>query len=141
MPRFPKKEADVVAQADAVIVGYTANPTVFPNADLAGLQAVRSSYQTGKDDQLDAQAKAQLATETKDGLLDSLETKMQTELKQSEVDTASGAEKLTLIDWGPKASPTASSAPGQPRAFSKYVNISKFQEFNLPVFLYSCILN
>ena len=39
MPRFPKKEADVVALADATIAGYTASPGDFPSADLAGHQA------------------------------------------------------------------------------------------------------
>lgn len=49
-------DVDVVALADAMIAGYTANPGDFPNADLAGLQAVRTQYQTGKDAQLDLSA-------------------------------------------------------------------------------------
>lgn len=121
MPRFPKKEADVVALADAMIAGYAANPGDFPNADLAALQTARDQYQTDKDAQLDAQAKAQLSTEQKDVSLDGLEDKMKNEIKQSEVDTASDPENLELIGWGKKAPPSPSNPPGQPRALDPIV--------------------
>ena len=121
MPRFPKREADVVALADAMISGYTANPGVFPNADVAALQAVRDAYQTAKNAQLDAQAQAQLATESKDTALDGLEDGMKTQLKQSEVDTTADPEQLELIGWGKKAPAQPSDPPGQPRALDPVI--------------------
>ncbi len=115
MPRFPKKETDVVALADAMIAGYTANPTIFTSADTVGLSAALDAFTTSKHDQTDKAALAQLATEAKDLKLDDLEGVMVNQLKLSEVDTADNPEQLTLIGWGPKATPTASTPPGQPR--------------------------
>jgi len=115
MPNFPRREPDVVALADAMIAGYQQNPAVFPHADLVALQGERASYQTAKNAQLDADAKAQLATEAKDGVLTTLEDLMKVQLRQSEVDTADDAEKLGLIGWGPKAPAQPSNPPGQPR--------------------------
>ena len=51
MPRFPKREAHIIALTDSMIAGYTANPGDFPNAYVAGLRAERAQYQTGKDAQ------------------------------------------------------------------------------------------
>ena len=115
MPSFPKREADAVALADAMIAGYQQNPSVFPHADVTALQTLRTAYQTKKNEQLDAEAKAQLATEGKDAALVSLEDLMKVQLRQSEVDTADDAEKLGLIGWGPKAPAQPSNPPGQPR--------------------------
>ncbi|HOV76266.1 MAG TPA: fibronectin type III domain-containing protein [Candidatus Hydrogenedentes bacterium] len=115
MPNFPKRDADIVALADAMIAGYGQNPSVFPHADVATLQSLRAGYQTKKNEQLDADAKAQLATEAKDGALDALEGIMKVQLRQSEVDTADDSEKLELIGWGPKAPAQPSNPPGQPR--------------------------
>ena len=115
MPSFPKREADAVALADAMIAGYQQNPSVFPHADVTTLQTLRTAYQTKKNEQLDAEAKAQLATEGKDAALVSLEDLMKVQLRQSEVDTADDAEKLGLIGWGPKAPAQPSNPPGQPR--------------------------
>ena len=115
MPSFPKREADAVALADAMIAGYQQNPSVFPHADVTTLQTLRTAYQTKKNEQLDAEARAQLATESKDAALVSLEDLMKVQLRQSEVDTADDAEKLGLIGWGPKAPAQPSNPPGQPR--------------------------
>ena len=37
MTRFPKLEANVIALADSMIAGYTANSGVFPNANAASV--------------------------------------------------------------------------------------------------------
>lgn len=115
MPRFPDAEPDIAALADAMIAGYTAHPTDFPSADIPGLGTQASAYATVKSAQIDAMAAAQVATETKNVTLASLEERMRNELKKSEVDVASEPEKLEYIGWGPKAPPGPSVAPGQPR--------------------------
>ncbi len=115
MPKFPGREADAVMLAHSMISGYTINPTVFPNADLIGLQAALDAYADAKTDQNDKRAQAQLATEIKDDALEALEENMKTQLKQSEVDTATDSEQLELIGWGPKAPAQPSDPPGQPR--------------------------
>ena len=115
MPNFPKREADAIALADAMIAGYQSNAAVFPHADVPGLQALRTGYQTAKNAQVDAEAKALLMTEGKDEALVALEIQMKVQLRQSEVDTADDAQKLGLIGWGPKALAQPSNPPGQPR--------------------------
>ena len=115
MPTFPRREPDAVALADAMIAGFQQNPSVFPHADVPGLQALRTAYQTAKNAQLDAEAKAVLVTEGKDQALTTLEDLMKNQLRQSEVDTSDDPAKLALIGWGPKAPAQPSNPPGQPR--------------------------
>ncbi len=115
MAIFPKREADAVALADAMIAGFQQNPTVFTHADVPGMQALRATYQTKKNEQLDAEAKAQLMTEAKEQALVVLEDLMKIQLRQSEVDTSDDPVKLAMIGWGPKAPAQPSNAPGQPR--------------------------
>lgn len=115
MPTFPKREADAVALANAMIAGFQQNPTVFPHADVPGMQALRTAYDTKKSEQLDAEAKAQLITEAKDQALAALEDLMKNQLRQSEVDTSDDPVKLAMIGWGPKAPAQPSNPPGQPR--------------------------
>jgi len=105
----------VVALANAMIAGYTANPADFPSADIPDLDMVSSAFASAKSAQIDAMAAAQLATETKNTKLASLEEFMMYELKKSEVDVGSDSEKLEYIGWGPKAPPTPADPPGQPR--------------------------
>lgn len=88
---------------------------MFTHADVPGLQALRTAYQTAKNAQVDAQAKAELVTEGKDAALAALDDLMKVQLRQSEVDTADDAQKLGMIGWGPKALAQPSNAPGQPR--------------------------
>ena len=121
MPRFPKRESDVIMLANAMISGYTINPAEFPSADVPALQTALDGYGTAKGDQLEKQALAQLTTETKDEKLDGLVDFMKTELKQSEVDVADDPEKLELIGWGPKAPAQPSDPPGQPRALDPII--------------------
>ena len=115
MANFPKREADAVALADAMIAGFQQNPSVFPHADMPGLQALRTAYQTTKNAQLDAEAKALLVTEGKDQALTTLEDLMKNQIRQSEVDTSDDPAKLALIGWGPRAPAQPSNPPGQPR--------------------------
>lgn len=115
MPQFPKREAEIVALADSMIAGYTENPGVFPGANVALLQTKRTAYQTAKDDQVEKQGAAQMATELKDKTLGDLDGFMSLQLKQSEVDTVDDPEKLGLIGWGPKQPAQPSNPPGQPR--------------------------
>lgn len=121
MPRFPRRQAEVIALADAMIAGYTANPADFPNADLPALQAARGAYQTGRDAQTEAMGQAQLKTDVKDEKLDDLEDVMKNQLKQSDVDTTADPEKLGLIGSGPKAPGQPSNPPRQPRALDPVI--------------------
>lgn len=117
MPKFPAKEADVVALAESMIAGYTDHPTDFPSVSaesLTALQTALADYQTNKQSQVSAKAQAKIATETKDGQFDSLANLMKNDLKLSEVDATENPEKLSEIGWGPRQQPQPITTPGQP---------------------------
>ena len=114
MANFPDKEADVVALVQSMIAGYTAHAVDFPSADPIGLQAALSGFLTDNQSQDDAKAQAQIATTTKTGTLDTLESLMKDSLKASELDVASDPDKLLEIGWGPKVAPVPISAPDAP---------------------------
>ena len=116
MPKFPKVEADIAALATSMIAGYGAHVADFPSADSVALTAAYGAYFGAKNDQTDAMAAAQVATETKNAVLDVLEDLMAAELKKSEVGVGSDGEKLEYIGWGPKSAPGPSTPPGQPRS-------------------------
>ena len=115
MPKFPKREADILALADAMLAGYSAHAVDFPSSDRVPLLFGRSAYINAKNYQTDALAAAQVATEEKDAKLAALVEKMRAELKKSEVDVGADSEKLEYIGWGPKAPPSPADPPGQPR--------------------------
>ena len=60
MPQFPRKEADVVALANAMVAGYTAHAADFPSSDVASLSTTLGDYSTAKTAQTDAMAAAQV---------------------------------------------------------------------------------
>ncbi len=116
MAQFPKAEADVAALAASMMAGYFTHGADFPSADPIALDMARIAYATAKNAQTDAMAAAQVATEAKDTVLDTLEYVMRAELKKSEVDVGGDGEKLEYIGWGPKSAPSPSAPPGQPRS-------------------------
>lgn len=116
MPKFPKREADILALVNAMIAGYTAHPGDFPSRPPGPrLPVKRNAYMAAKNAQTEALAAAQIATEQKDAKLAALIELMKAELKKSEVDVGADSEKLEYIGWGPKAPPSPTEAPGQPR--------------------------
>jgi len=116
MPKFPRREAEVIALADEMIAGYVAYPTIFPSANVSAMQGARSLYGTSKDAQTGAHGELAIATEAKQQSVDALEDVMHLELRKSETDTAADPQNLTFIGWGPKSQPTPSERPGQPRS-------------------------
>ena len=116
MAVFPTRQTDVSVLATRMKVGYESNPTVFPNADVPTLVAAISVYSYGYQASILYDGLARLKTEEKDVALAALIEKMQLELKQSEVDTASNPVQLDLIGWGEKAAASPTVVPGQARS-------------------------
>ncbi len=117
MPRFPKREADILALAIAMINGYQAHAADFPSHTVSSpwLQLARGRLILAQREHTVARAAAQVATEQKDAKLAALIELMRAELKKSEVDVGDDSEKLEYIGWGPKAPPSPAETPGQPR--------------------------
>ncbi|MDD5326860.1 MAG: fibronectin type III domain-containing protein [Phycisphaerae bacterium] len=114
MPKFPNREAEVVALAETMVAGLTAHAADFPSVDAVSLQAALTNYKSQRQTQEDARSQAQIATVTKDEQLDALTELMKNDLKLSEVDVADDPEKLTEIGWGPRQDPQPIVAPGSP---------------------------
>jgi hypothetical protein len=114
MPKFPTKEADILALVTQMIAGKQAHPTDFPHLTGPTLTVHRNNYIAARDAQTNAYAAAQLATKEKLAALKSLEEVMKNKLKQTEVDVAGDPEKLGYLGWGPKVVPQPADSPGQP---------------------------
>ena len=72
MARSPTRESDVLALANAMVDGYTANPAELPNADGLTLITLREDYKSGRLLQICVMAMAKMATEEKDAKLEAL---------------------------------------------------------------------
>jgi len=115
MARFPRKENEMLALINKMIAGYEEYPAEFPHADVPGLMDVREEHKNKRLVQEWKEASAHFATEAKDIALEALVVKMQTELKQSEVDTSADPNQLEIIGWSAQQAPEPAAAPGQPR--------------------------
>ena len=116
MATFPTNEADIAVLWNSMRTGYIANPTIFPNADVPGLEAVGQDFGNAAIVQRCIRADEKIAAEAKAAAWQALVEEMTEQLRQSEVDTASDPVKLALIGWGPKAEATATQKPGQVRS-------------------------
>ena len=121
MPRFPKKEADILALAERLLAGLKENPALFPNPPHPpnqpgnGLRWFINLYQVHRKNSLAARAAAAEATIDKDEALENLVDAMKTDLSYAENATGGADDKLKLIGWAGKAAPTPLAPPGQPR--------------------------
>ena len=115
MPKFPKREADIAALANAMIAGYAGHAADFPSSNRITLMFGRLLYLNARKAQTESLAEAQVATDEKDAKLAALVEKMKAKLKKSEVDVGDDSEKLEYIGWGPKGPPSPADPPGQPR--------------------------
>lgn len=109
MPRFPKRERDIVSLANAMADGYTSHAADFPSANLGLLSIAGLFYMVTKTVHTEAAAAARVATEQKDANVFALVAKMKAEPRKSEVDVGDESQRLEYIGWGPKAAAAQSS--------------------------------
>lgn len=115
MPKFPKRQADILALADTMLAGYFAHAPDFPDINRSWLNRKCWAYKNHEGLWRKAYAHLHLATQAKNVSLDTLRELMKNCLKKSQVDVADVPEKLEYIGWGPKAPPSPADPPGQPR--------------------------
>ena len=117
MARFPKAESDIVALAQAIESGLTANPAVYPAPPVipVNLTTLINAYTTAKNAAIAAAAIAEAATETKDEALDDLVEAMKSDIRYAENTVNYDDDKLKLIGWAGRAARTPLAPPGQPR--------------------------
>jgi len=115
MPKFPNAEMDVLKLADDIMKGLSNNPVIFPNppitaSQLAGdLPAVIQAH----DDAVAKIAAAEEATTLKNNLLADLAKKLRDDLRYCEITVDYDDDKLKLVGWGGRASPTPLKKPHQ----------------------------
>jgi len=118
MARFPIREAEIVALAQNLVTGLTANTADFPAppVTVVDLQAVLNSAQTLIDESVAARAAAEEATTVKNAGLEELIAAMRADLRYAEDAVNYNDDKLKGLGWAGKTARTPLDPPGQPRA-------------------------
>lgn len=117
MPRFPEKEAEIIALAKAMVSGLTANAAIYPAPPEtpAELTAMINTYTTAKNAAIAGQAAAENATTAKDESMEDLVEVIKSDIRYTENKVDFDDDKLKLIGWAGKKNPTPLAIPGQAR--------------------------
>ncbi len=117
MARFPLKEAEVVALAEAMITGLADNAAIYPAPPVApvDLTTAKNDYITALNVAIAARAATEAATTTKDDALEDLADAMKTDIRYAENTVDFDDDKLKLIGWAGKKVSTPLAIPGQTR--------------------------
>jgi hypothetical protein len=116
MPRFPKKEAEIAALAERLWRGLYNNPT-FPQPPVAPmtLRLKKMAYQSQHDIFMAARAAAEQSITDKDTALEELIDALKSDIRYAENTVNFDDDKLKLIGWSGKDTPTALAPPGEVR--------------------------
>ncbi len=120
MPRFPKKEAEIIALARAMVVGLSDNVAVYPNPPYQpygppGINGRINRYNYRREDLIAARAVAEQTTAEKDDALEDLIEAMKADIRYAENTVDFDDDKLKLIGWAGRKAPTPLAIPGQTR--------------------------
>lgn len=117
MARFPRSEAEIVALAQSIVAGLTANAAVYPAPPVLAvdLQALLDSFNTLSDDTVAARAAAEQATGAKDAGLEEMVNAMNSILRYAENTVDFDDDQLKLLGWAGRHPRTPPEPPGQPR--------------------------
>lgn len=118
MAAFPRTESQIVALAQEMVTGLTANPAIYPTppVSVSDLQSAIDNYIAARDGAVAQAAAALSATEDKDSKLETLTAAMKQDLRFAEMKVGiDNNDLLALIGWGARSSATALEPPNQPR--------------------------
>lgn len=115
MPRFPIREADILALAEDMINGMAENED-FPSPPLStsDLRNLRDAFLSASNAQIVSKAAAEQATETKGTALEAFVFGMRTMLHYAEDAVHGNDAKLSAIGWGGATPAKPLQPPGQP---------------------------
>ncbi len=124
MANFPRNEPTILALAQEMIAGLSANAATFPNLPVPpsgppgppNLTVLVSSYTTSRDAAIAARAAAEQATTTKNADLGILIDAMKKDLRHAETITDFDDDLLKRIGWSGRRPKTDLPPPGQCRA-------------------------
>ena len=117
MPRFPKKEAEIVALAERLWRGLWSNRPIYPNPPVhpISLRLKAMIYRHYRENSIAKQAAAEAATTTKDEALEELVEAMKSDIRYAENTVNFDDDKLKLIGWAGRKERTPLAPPGQAR--------------------------
>ena len=117
MPRFPKRQAEIIALANLMADGFMRNNPIYPQPPFRHmlLRVKTRHYLIYRDDLIAKQAAAKQATATKDEALEELTELMKTDIRYAENTVNFDDDKLKLIGWSGRKTATTLQSPGQTR--------------------------
>ena len=117
MARFPTKEAEIAALAERLYRGLLDNNPTFPQPPVHPmlLRMRKLTYQSRHDTFLAARAAAEQSITDKDTALEELIDALKSDIRYAENKVDYNDDKLKLIGWSGKETPTALAPPGETR--------------------------
>jgi hypothetical protein len=117
--KFPKAEGEIIALAQTMIAGFTANVGTYPAPSVAvtELTTLLNTFQTERNDTVAAEAAYRQAVDAKDAALEELVEAMKKDIAYAELVTDNNDALLKEIGWSGRAEPTKLQPPGQCTAF------------------------
>jgi hypothetical protein len=117
MPRFPKKEADIVALAERLWQGLWSNRPVYPQPPTHPLflRFKMLIYKNRQGVAIAAQATSETAIAIKNEALSDLTEALKSNIRYAENTVDYDDGKLKLIGWAGKKTATVLAPPGQAR--------------------------
>jgi len=117
MPRFPKKEADIVALAEQLWRGLWSNRPIYPNPPIhpISLRFKAMIYRRCRENLIAKQVAAEAANTTKHEALEELIEAMKSDIRYAENTVNYDDAKLKLLGWAGKKMATVLTPPGQAR--------------------------
>jgi hypothetical protein len=117
MALFPTTEPQIMALAASVKSGLQTHAEIYPTppVSLEALSATLVALQAAMDKVTEAKAAAEVATEEKLALIETLITQLKKELRYAEDTVDHDDAKLKLLGWAARKERGSTIAPGQPR--------------------------
>jgi len=117
MPRFPKKEAEIVALAERMADGLLRNPNIYPQPPFRHMliRIMTRRYLEHRSNALAAKAAAEQATTTKGQILEEFIEAMKADIRYAENTVDFDDDKLKLLGWAGRKDSMPLAPPGQVR--------------------------
>jgi len=117
MPRFPEKEADIAALAERLVSGFRSNLALFPAMPVPWglLNSKKTIFRARREAAIAANAAAESAIADKDDALENLIDALKSNIRYAENTVNFDDDKLKLLGWSGKETPTALAPPGEVR--------------------------
>jgi fibronectin type III domain protein len=115
MGTFPRTEATVAELAETLVTGLEDNVLTYPapTVSTVDLDALMTAYTDAKNAMVAATAAAETATNAKVDAMEGLVAAMKSDLRYAENTVDFEDDKLKLLGWSGRKTPTPQPAPGQ----------------------------